>query len=111
MEKKIALLAFEGGLPKAILESVSKNNQNIMVILDEFPAEVSSENLFHLENWLLFSYLKKNKVTHICLAGRTTDRIYGNCVLISPVLKRYFLLYALKQGDDGLLRLSFLVLR
>ena len=105
MEKKIALLAFEGGLPKAILESVSKNNQNIMVIsFDEFPAEVSSEKSFSLGKiGQLFSYLKKNKVTHICLAGRMTRpnlwKLRFDFTGIKTVLS---LLYALKQGDDGL---------
>ena len=107
MTQKIALLAFEGGLPKVILESFSQRNKTISVIaFDEFPAEVPSEISFSLGKiGHLFSYLKKNKITHICLAGRMARPDLWKLRFDFIGIKTVFsLLYALRRGDDSLLR-------
>lgn len=107
MTEKIALLAFEGGLPKAILESFQQRHKKISVIgFDEFPADVPSEISFSLGKiGHLFSYLKKNKITHICLAGRMARPDLWKLRFDLTGLKVTFsLLYALRRGDDGLLR-------
>ena len=70
-DKKIALLAFEGGLPNAILQSKYVKDKDIIVIsFDEFPASIVSQKSFSLGKvGALFSHLKRHNITAICLAG------------------------------------------
>lgn len=105
--KKIALLAFGGGLPVAIIQDLKKRNYPFLIVgFKEFPNDVQDDITVSLgQAGKLFKILKHHNITHICLAGGMM-RPSWRCLRfdVTGILIFLRLLSALKSGDDFLLK-------
>ena len=104
---KIALLAFGGGLPVAIIQDLKKRNHPLLVVgFKEFPNDVTDDITISLgQAGKLFKILRHHHITHICLAGGMM-RPSWRCLRfdMTGILIFLRLISALKSGDDFLLK-------
>ncbi|MEM6603291.1 MAG: UDP-2,3-diacylglucosamine diphosphatase LpxI, partial [Pseudomonadota bacterium] len=104
---KIALLAFEGGLPQAIFTSLEKQNLKPYVVgFHEFPNKLKADTTVSLGKvGALFRHLRDNAITDICLAGRLTRPNIASLRLDWIGFKTLLRLFSsFRKGDDALLK-------